>query len=424
MIALAVDLCNSVAVTLFGIALSAAFCNIHWTPKAKKRMLLYTLMIFCLSGIAYLGVDPGFGRYLYPLHTHLPLVLALCSLSHERLWPVISVLTAYLCCQLRRWIALLVVALVEGGLFLQNLVELIITVPLLLLLLRFVSPTVCLLGERSRRLQVQFGLIPVLYYIFDYATRVYTDQLSGGAPVVVEFMPFVCCCAYLVFLLYYVIERQKVERLRQSQKLLDLQLKQSTREISALRESQMLARQYRHDLRHHLQYVSAYIENGQGAQAQAYISGICKEIDAQKVQQYCENEAVNLILSAFAGRAGKAGICMQVQGAIPAQLRIADSDLCVLLSNALENAIHACQSLDPAKTPCTIDVQCYQKGEKLFLQITNPCRTDISFDKGLPVSHRPEHGIGVQSIRTIVKRYGGVYSFSVRDGQFILRLSV
>ena len=186
----------------------------------------------------------------------------------------------------------------------------------------------------------------------------------------------------------------------------------------------MLARQYRHDLRHHLQYVSAYIENGQGVQAQAYISGICKEIDAQKVQQYCENEAVNLILSAFAGRAGKAGICMQVQGAIPAQLRIADSDLCVLLSNALENAIHACQSLDPAKTPCTIDVQCYQKGEKLFLQITNPCRADISFDKGLPVSHRPEHGIGVQSIRTIVKRYGGVYSFSVRDGQFILRLSV
>ena len=46
MIALAVDLCNSVAVTLFGIALSAAFCNIHWTPKAKKRMLLYTLIIF------------------------------------------------------------------------------------------------------------------------------------------------------------------------------------------------------------------------------------------------------------------------------------------------------------------------------------------------------------------------------------------
>ena len=135
MIALAVDLCNSVAVTLFGIALSAAFCNIHWTPKAKKRMLLYTLMIFCLSGIAYLGVDPGFGRYLYPLHTHLPLVLALCSLSHERLWPVISVLTAYLCCQLRRWLALIAVAIFSGGDTMQYAVEIIVTVPLLILLL-------------------------------------------------------------------------------------------------------------------------------------------------------------------------------------------------------------------------------------------------------------------------------------------------
>ena len=135
MIALAVDLCNSVAVTLFGIALSAAFCNIHWTPKAKKRMLLYTLMIFCLSGIAYLGVDPGFGRYLYPLHTHLPLVLALCSLSHERLWPVISVLTAYLCCQLRRWLALIAVAIFSGGDTMQYAVEMIVTVPLLILLL-------------------------------------------------------------------------------------------------------------------------------------------------------------------------------------------------------------------------------------------------------------------------------------------------
>lgn len=419
-----ISLLNDVGVTLYGSLLSASFCQA--LRSGRNRLIFWSCVVvmLLLQGWIYMVWDAMLLRRIYPLLLHLPLILTLYGLTGKLLWSSISVLTAYLCCQLRRWIALLVVALVEGGPFLQNLVELIITVPLLLLLLRFVSPTVCLLGERSRRLQVQFGLIPALYYIFDYATRVYTDLLSGGAPVVVEFMPFVCCCAYLVFLLYYVIEGQKVERLRQAQKLLDLQLKQSTREISALRESQMLARQYRHDLRHHLQYVSAYIENGQGAQAQAYISGICKEIDAQKVQQYCENEAVNLILSAFAGRAGKAGICMQVQGAIPAQLRIADSDLCVLLSNALENAIHACQSLDPAKTPCTIDVQCYQKGEKLFLQITNPCRADISFDKGLPLSHRPEHGIGVQSIRTIVKRYGGVYSFSVRDGQFILRLSV
>ena len=201
MIALAVDLCNSVAVTLFGIALSAAFCNIHWTPKAKKRMLLYTLMIFCLSGIAYLGVDPGFGRYLYPLHTHLPLVLALCSLSHERLWPVISVLTADLCCQLRRWLALIAVAIFSGGDTMQYAVEMIVTVPLLILLLK-TAPAIRSVSQYSRAVQCQFGIVPAVYYAFDYATRVYTDLLFSGSAVVVEFMPFVCSAAYLLFLIH------------------------------------------------------------------------------------------------------------------------------------------------------------------------------------------------------------------------------
>ena len=143
MIALAVDLCNSIAVTLFGIVLSAAFCNIHWTPKAKKRMLLYTAGIFCLAGIAYVGVDPSFGRYLYPLHTHLPLAIALCALSHERLWSFISVLTAYLCCQLRRWLALIVVAIFSGGDTMQYAVEMIVTVPLLIVLLKAAPSARC-----------------------------------------------------------------------------------------------------------------------------------------------------------------------------------------------------------------------------------------------------------------------------------------
>ncbi len=298
MIALAVDLCNSVAVTLFGIALSAAFCNIHWTPKAKKRMLLYTLMIFCLSGIAYLGVDPGFGRYLYPLHTHLPLVLALCSLSHERLWPVISVLTAYLCCQLRRWLALIAVAIFSGGDTMQYAVEMIVTVPLLILLLK-AAPAIRSVSQYSRTVQCQFGIVPAVYYAFDYATRVYTDLLFSGSAVVVEFMPFVCSAAYLLFLIHISKEQHARLRLEELKSNLDLQVHQAVHEIEALRISQQKTRAYRHDLRHHLQYITACIENEQYEQALQYIHSISEEIEASRVTVYCENEAANLILSSL-----------------------------------------------------------------------------------------------------------------------------
>ena len=96
----------------------------------------------------------------------------------------------------------------------------------------------------------------------------------------------------------------------------------------------------------------------------------------------------------------------------------------MLLSNALENAIHACQPFAAAGEECSIDVQFYQQADKLFLQITNPCKGTVRFEKGVPVSDQPGHGIGVQSIRAIVRRYGGVESFLLRDGRFILRMSI
>ena len=113
------------------------------------------------------------------------------------------------------------------------------------MLLRFVAPAVRPLSQHSPGMQLRFGIIPGLYYVFDYAAVVYTDMLISNTPVVVEFMPFVCCVAYLVFLLHFFNEEQRQNQLRQAQENLDIQLRQSVREIEALRESQALARQYR-----------------------------------------------------------------------------------------------------------------------------------------------------------------------------------
>lgn len=417
-----ISLLNNIAVSFFGSILSASFCDALGTRRNRRIFVFCMALIPLLQSYVYSIADKVFLRQIYPLVIHLPLLLVLFALTGKRLWAFVSVLTAYLCCQLRRWFALLVVALLGGGSMMQDIVELAITLPLLLFLLRFVAPSVRRIQDHPTKLQCQFGVIPVLYYVFDYLTVVYTDLLYSGAPAAVEFMPFVCCAAYLVFLMYYSAEEEKRSELKQIQKNLDIQLGQSVREINTLRESQALARRYRHDLRHHLQYVSSCIENEQYELAQNYISGICQEIEAQKVQRYCENEAANLILSSFVGRARRDGIDMKICGTLPTFFTIADSDLCVLLSNALENAIHACQPLAAAGESTAIDVQFYEKESRLFLQVKNPCENNIRFEKGIPVSHRPGHGIGIQSICAIVERYRGVYSFQAKDGEFILRL--
>ena len=43
--------CNTVAVGLFGIVLSAAFCNIRWTRRNVCCMIASTLAIFLIQGI-------------------------------------------------------------------------------------------------------------------------------------------------------------------------------------------------------------------------------------------------------------------------------------------------------------------------------------------------------------------------------------
>ena len=420
-----VTLLNDAAVGVYGMILSAAFCGITWT-RGKKWAYGLSMAAILLAQAAVYGMttDLQLLKLLYPLVTHMPLVLVLAILERKLLWPTISVLTAYLCCQLRRWLALLLTALLSGGAEGQTAAELALTLPLLLGLLYFVAPAVRTIAGYKPAMQVRFGLIPAVGYLFDYLTRIYTDLLAQGTPAAVEFMPFVCCVAYLAFVLRSSAENETRLRLEQTQENLHLQVTQATREIASLRESARRASTYRHDLRHHMQYLAGCIENGRTEQAQAYIREVCAEIESQKVRVFCENETVNLILSAFAGRAEESGVPLRVRAEVPHFIPVAETDLCVLLSNALENALPACQRRRQAGEPCDIELVVYEKSGKFFLQVTNTCPPGVTFEKGLPVTREPGHGIGVRSICSIAERYNGMYSFSEKDGRFVLRVSL
>lgn len=419
-----VYLMNNISVAVFGIVLSTAFCDIRWTKRKRLALLGSTAAILMLQGIVYFGISPSMIGRLYPFITHIPLAVTLCALSKKYLWPVIAVLTAYLCCQLRRWLALLVATICTGIPWVQPISELALTLPLLLGLLWMVAPSVRLISRYTVSVQWQFGTVPALYYGFDYLTRIYTNLLLEGSMVAVEFMSFVCSVAYLAFVLRTSADGQVRSRLEQTQKILNMQITQAVREIEALREAQEKTRAYRHDLRHHMQYLSSCIEHGHVGQALGYINEICSEIESNKVITFCENEAANLIFSAFAGRMQGCGIPIEIKAKIPQEIHVSESDLCVLLSNALENALHACQKLKEKGLPGQIEVLVYEEKKKLFFQFINSCDGDVAFYQGMPVADSPGHGIGVRSICAIVERYGGIYDFSVRDGTFILRLAL
>ncbi len=419
-----IRLINLASVGVFGMILSASFCDNLRTRKKRLAVAVSMAAILVFQGMFYFWVDPEVVELVYPIITHFPLVVVLCILNRKKLWPIISVLTAYFCCQLRRWLALLIVAIFSGGTVMQDVVELMITLPMLLLLLRFISPSVRAISQYTTSMQFQFGMVPALYYGFDYLTRVYTNMLLEGVPVAVEFMPFVCSVAYLVFVFHTAAAERVRSQLEQTQDSLNMQITQAVREIETLREAQRKTSIYRHDLRHHIQYLSACIENGMLGQAREYIKEIYSEIETNSITVFCENEVANLIFSNFAGRAKDQDIPITIRAEIPQTISVSESDLCVLLSNALENALHACRKRNERGLSGTIEVFVGQKRDRLFLEFTNSCDENVVFDNGIPVADSPGHGLGVRSIGAIVDKYDGIYNFSVKDDKFVLQVLI
>lgn len=417
-------LCNSIAVGFFGMILSASFCDIYWTSKKRLSLFLYMAVLMSIQGIAYGVLGGDMVKDLYPLIMHIPLGIGLGIMIGKYLWAFIAILTSYLCCQLRRWLALLVVAIVPWDVVTQASAEIILTIPLLVLLLKFVSPSLRYISHNTWLEQARFGILPLLCYAFDYITRVYTDWLNEGDPVVVEFMFFICSVVYLVSVIQSSVQEKKRSEMEQMQGYLNLQIMQSVREIETLRRSQEKASIYRHDLRHHMRYISSCIENGRVDQIKEYIQEICSEIEASKVVVYSENEVVNLILSAFVTKAEEQKIPIEIHMAIPVVCAVSESDLCVLLSNALENALHACQKRKEKGAESWMRVDGFEKHGKLFFEISNSCDETVRIQNGIPVSDKLLHGIGVRSICAIVDKYKGMYTFFVKDGRFVLRVSL
>lgn len=404
--------------------LSASFCDIYWTFKRRLFMAGYMVLLLVLQGILYTWVGEDVVRVVYPLIMHVPLTMLLGVFSKKIVWPAVAVLASYLCCQLRRWISLLVVAIMQGDTVMQDTVEVMITIPLLFVLLKFVAPSVRSISHYPIIEQGRFAVIPLLGYGFDYITRIYTEWLNEGTPVVVEFMFFICSAVYLISVIQSSKEEQRYHQMQQTQMFLNLQMEQSVREIETLRKAQEQASIYRHDLRHHMLFIASCIENGHMDQAQEYMQEVCTEIEKSKIEIYSENEAVNLILSAFVAKAMERGIPMEVNVAIPAKISISETDLCVLLSNALENALYACVNLKEKGIAGTIEVSGFEKNKKMFFEITNSCDNTVRFQNGIPTTQEPSHGMGVRSICAIVRKYDGMYVFSVKDNKFVLRVSV
>ena len=183
------------------------------------------------------------------------------------------------------------------------------------------------------------------------------------------------------------------------------QLDAAKAQISFLNESQMQTAIYRHNMRHNLTTIDAFLSTENVQQAREYISEVQGGIESLTLKHFCENNLVNLLCSSFVNKAEREGVRLAVDANLPEDLKISDMELCAILSNGLENALYAVSKLE--KSLKWAELYCAIRANNLLIEIKNPYAGEITMRDGLPISSREGHGYGCRSIQTITQRHRG-----------------
>ncbi len=408
-------------VLLYGTLLGVGFAGGCTSKKERHDVAVLSVIILMMQILCYFFLGLENTRKLYPLISHLPLFLMLVF-RFKRPWDVAltSILTAYFCCQLPQWIGTVTLHLF-GTQLAYALGYMLSLVPLFILLWRYFTKAVYRAMTYSKRSLLLFGGLPLVYYVFDYSTAVYTDALYAGIRMVIEFLPAVMAIFYVAFVSVYHQEVQRRSRLEMDNAILTAQSERAKNEIFALQQVQQQTSVYRHDMRHHLSLLNGYLEAGEISKANEYIRQTQTDIDKIVPVRYCENNTVNLILTSFATKAKQQDITFSAEINIPATLPLSDTELCALLSNGLENAVCAAAQIDEASRR-TVRINCQSHKDKLLIYISNPYRGTVIMREGLPESTQPQHGFGAKSISMIADRHNGYCAFEAKDGLFTLKV--
>lgn len=408
---------------------SLTFLTVLWAllePKCSPRTARRALLGFLAAELALQGAVLTLGDSPELMFTLLPLTLCLPAIAGVHLlsgYPFVPTAVSWLLALLCRHLLLTVqklTTLLSAGLSGMTRawsclgVLLLASVALTAAVLRFVRAPFQTCARESGGDYAPLLLLPViLLALHDYF-------LSDTAiPAVLLLLLLTALAAF--WAMVRLMGALAVES----------QAKQSRRQMEALRQDYLLlqkklelGRNYRHDIRHHILALSTLLRQGESEAALRYVSDWQGQLSRVETRSWCRSAPVNAVLSAYLTQAEEAGCIPEVTVSLPPELPVEELDLCVILANALENAIHACQDI-PEGSPRHIRLELILTDRRrLTLHVENTCPQPVEIGgDGFPVkAHREGHGQGLRSIAAAAEKYHGMFQCDCSHGLFHLRV--
>lgn len=244
---------------------------------------------------------------------------------------------------------------------------------------------------------------------------------------------FVAATTILCILYAYNIYQKLIASMQDKQRaaLLASQVDQMQAHIREIEQLYTGVRSMRHDMQNYLFDIKSLLAaqgvsvEGEGELA-GYFSGIGTALDALNFYFHTGNPVTDVVLNGKYQQAKSLGIQFDSEFLFPSDYGIDVFDLSIILNNALNNALEACEVLsgsDP-EVERFISVTSYCKNNMFLIEVKNSfdgtvCVTE---DGGLKSrkqdTHR--HGLGFQNIVRCADKYLGSADYTCCDRTFTL----
>ena len=244
---------------------------------------------------------------------------------------------------------------------------------------------------------------------------------------------FVAATTILCILYAYNIYQKLIASMQDKQRaaLLASQVDQMQAHIREIEQLYTGVRSMRHDMQNYLFDIKSLLAaqgvsvEGEGELA-GYFSGIGTALDALNFYFHTGNPVTDVVLNGKYQQAKSLGIQFDSEFLFPSDYGIDVFDLSIILNNALNNALEACEVLSGSDPEAErfISVTSYCKNNMFLIEVKNSfdgtvCVTE---DGGLKSrkqdTHR--HGLGFQNIVRCADKYLGSADYTCCDRTFTL----
>lgn len=187
-----------------------------------------------------------------------------------------------------------------------------------------------------------------------------------------------------------------------------------------LDKNQQQIRRIRHDMNNHLSVLEGLLKKGDTEKALEYFEDLNLHIKSG-TRRFCKDSIVNAVLNAKYNAAEESGIDCFFHVDIDRVLGIDAVSLCTIFANTLDNAVEACRKIaDPAKRRLSLKARCTQNGYFSY-EIVNSKVNAVRKKKDAFLTDKEDarsHGLGIASVREVVRKYDGVMDISYTEEEF------